>query len=74
MIALKVTTVGNSSGVVLPREVLSKLKVQRGDTIYLVETPDGFRLTPYDEEFAQQMETAERIMREDRDVLRALAK
>ncbi len=74
MIPLKVTTVGNSSGVVLPREVLAKLKVQKGDTVYLVETPEGFRLTPYDEEFARQMEVAERIMREDRDVLRALAK
>jgi putative addiction module antidote len=74
MIALKITTVGNSAGVVLPREVLARLKVQRGDTVYLVETPDGFRITPYDEEFARQMDAAERIMREDRDVLRALAK
>jgi putative addiction module antidote len=74
MIALKITAVGNSAGVVLPREVLARLKVQRGDTVYLVETPDGFRITPYDEEFARQMEAAERIMREDRDVLRALSK
>ena len=74
MIALKVTTVGNSSGVILPKEVLSKLRVHRGDTIYLVETPEGFRITPYDEEFARQMEAAEAIMHEDRDVLRALAK
>ncbi len=74
MIPLKVTTVGNSSGVVLPREVLAKLKVQKGDTLYLVESPDGFRITPYDDEFARQMEAADRIMREDRDVLRALAK
>jgi putative addiction module antidote len=74
MIALKITTVGNSAGVVLPREVLARLKVQKGDTVYLVETPDGFRITPYDEEFARQMEAAERVMREDRDILRALAK
>ncbi|MBI5440709.1 MAG: AbrB/MazE/SpoVT family DNA-binding domain-containing protein [Deltaproteobacteria bacterium] len=74
MIALKITTVGNSAGVVLPREVLARLKVQKGDTVYLVETPDGFRITPYDEEFARQMEAAESIMREDRDILRALAK
>ena len=74
MIALKVTTIGNSSGVILPREVLDKLKVRKGDTVYLVETPEGFRITPYDEEFARQMEAADRIMREDRDVLRALAK
>ena len=74
MIAIKVTTVGNSSGIVLPKEVLKKLRVHRGDTIYLVETPEGFRITPYDEEFARQMEAAESIMHEDRDVLRALAK
>ncbi len=74
MIALKVTTIGNSSGVILPREVLDKLKIRKGDTVYLVETPEGFRITPYDEEFARQMEAADRIMREDRDVLRALAK
>ena len=74
MIALKVTTIGNSSGVILPREVLAKLKVHKGDSVYLIETPEGFRITPYDEEFAQQMDAAEQIMREDRDVLRALAK
>ena len=74
MIALKVTTIGNSSGVVLPREVLAKLKVRKGDTLYLVETPEGFQITPYNEEFARQMAAAGRIMREDRDVLRALAK
>lgn len=74
MIALKVTTIGNSSGVILPREVLAKLKVRKGDNVYLIETPEGFRITPYDEEFAQQMEAAERIMGEDRDVLRALAR
>ena len=74
MIALKVTTIGNSSGVILPREVLDKLKIRKGDAVYLVETPEGFRITPYDEEFARQMEAADRIMREDRDVLRALAK
>jgi putative addiction module antidote len=74
MFKLKVTTVGNSTGVVLPREVLSRLKVAKGDVLYLTETPDGYRITPYDEEFARQMEAAEKIMRENRDVLRELAK
>lgn len=74
MYALKLTTVGSSTGVVLPKEVLGRLKVAKGDVIYLTETPDGFRLTPYDERFAQQMNAAEKIMRENRDVLRALAK
>jgi putative addiction module antidote len=74
MYKLKVTTVGNSTGVVLPKEVLSRLKLQRGDVLYLTETPDGYKITPYDEEFARQMEAAERVMRENRDVLRELAK
>jgi putative addiction module antidote len=71
---LKITTVGNSTGVVLPKEVMARLKVQKGDTLYLTETPDGYQITPYDEEFARQMEVAERVMRENRDVLRELAR
>ncbi|HSK77992.1 MAG TPA: AbrB/MazE/SpoVT family DNA-binding domain-containing protein [Thermoanaerobaculia bacterium] len=71
---LKVTAVGNSAGVVLPKEVLSRLKIQKGDTLYLTETPDGYQITPYDEAFSRQMEAAERILRENRDVLRELAK
>ena len=74
MYKLKVTTVGNSTGVVLPKEVLSRLKLQKGDVLYLTETPDGYKITPYDEEFARQMEAAERVMRENRDVMRELAK
>ena len=74
MIKLKVTTVGNSTGVVLPREVLTRLKARRGDVLYLTETHDGYQITPYDEEFGRQMEEAERVMRENRDVLRELAK
>ncbi len=74
MQSLKVTTVGNSTGVVLPKEVLEKLRVSKGDILYLVEEPDGYKLTPYNKEFVEQMEAAEEIMREDRDVLKVLAK
>lgn len=70
---LKITTVGNSAGIVLPKELLARLRAKKGDTLYVVETPDGFKLTPYDEEFARQMEVAENVMREDRDLLRRLA-
>jgi putative addiction module antidote len=70
---VKVTTVGNSVGIVLPKEMLSKLKVQKGDTLYVTETPEGLQLTPYDEHFVRVMEAARRIMRENRDVLRKLA-
>ncbi|MHC4442938.1 MAG: AbrB/MazE/SpoVT family DNA-binding domain-containing protein [Planctomycetota bacterium] len=70
---LKLTTVGNSTGVVLPKDVLQHLHVDKGDTLYVVETPNGVELTPYNPEFAAQMEVAEQVMREDRDVLKKLA-
>lgn len=73
MITLKLTTVGNSTGVVLPKEILQRLRVDRGDTLYVLETPNGIELTPYNPALAAQMEVAERVMREDHDVLRKLA-
>ena len=75
MLSFKVTTVGASSGVILTKTALAQLRVQKGDTLYLTEAPDGgFRLTPYDPDFARQMELTEQIMHDDREVLRALAK
>ncbi|HJO74462.1 MAG: AbrB/MazE/SpoVT family DNA-binding domain-containing protein [Rhodospirillales bacterium] len=73
MRALKLMTVGNSTGVVLPKELLARLRVEKGDSLYVIETADGFELTPYDPEFAHQMDLAEGIMRSDRDVLKKLA-
>jgi putative addiction module antidote len=73
MIKLKVTTVGNSAGVIFPKELMEKLRISKGDTLYVLETPNGFELTPYDPEFVRQMEVAEEVMREDRNVLRKLA-
>lgn len=73
MIKLKVTTVGSSAGVVLPRELLAKLRVQKGDTLFALETPNGVELTPYDPDVERQIEIAEGVMREERDVLRRLA-
>ena len=70
---VKVTTVGNSIGIVLPKELLQKLRVNKGDTLYVTETPDGVQLTPYDEKFVRVMGAAAQIMRENRDVLRKLA-
>lgn len=74
MIGVKITQIGNSVGFALPKAALEKLRVAKGDQLYLVETPDGYLLTPYDPELARQMEAAEAVMREDRDVLKALAK
>lgn len=70
---LKIIAVGNSAGVLLPKELLARLRVDKGDTLYVAETPDGIKLMPHDPELAAQMEVAERIMREDRAVLRKLA-
>lgn len=75
MLAFKVTTIGSSSGLILTKEAMSRLKVEKGDTLYLTEAPDGgYRLTPFNPDFARQMSLAEEIMREDRDILHALAK
>jgi putative addiction module antidote len=72
-IKLKITTVGNSTGVVLPRELLARLRVEKGDTLYVTELPDGIKLAPFDPEFAAKMDVAERVMRRRRDLLRKLA-
>ena len=73
-IALKVTQIGNSVGVILPKEVLARLKVGKGDSLFLTDLPDGVALRPYDAEFAEAMEAAREIMRKRRNVLRELAK
>ena len=70
---LKLTAIGNSAGVILPKELLSRLRLEKGDELYALETPDGIRLTVYDPTLAAQMEVAEQIMREDRLVLHKLA-
>lgn len=75
MQAVKVRKIGNSLGVVIPKEVLARMKVAEGETLYFTESQDGgVRLTPVDEEFARQMEQAEAVMRGDRHILRELAK
>ena len=74
MIELKLTAVGNSLGVVLPKEALARLKLAKGDTIYLTDSPDGYRLTPYNPEFEAQMDVARKIMKKRRAALRELAK
>ncbi len=71
--AVKITTIGNSVGIVLPKEILSHLHVEKGDTLYLTESPDGIRLSPYDSTLASKLEAFEHVMRENRDVLKKLA-
>ena len=74
MHALKLTQIGNSVGVILPKEVLALLKLEKGDTLYLTESPDGMRITPHDPVFENQMQTAREIMKARRAALRELAK
>lgn len=71
---LKLTQIGNSVGVILPKEALAALKLEKGDTLHLTESPDGFRMTAFDPEFEKQMSAAEAIMKRRRHVLRELAK
>lgn len=74
MTVLKLTTVGTSTGVVIPKEMLSRLKVRKGDTLFAIETPSGYLITPYDPEVERQLRLGQEIMSEYRDTLRALAK
>jgi len=75
MLALKIRKIGNSLGIVLPKEAQSRLKVAEGETMYMTESKDGaFRLTALNKKFPDQMKEAERIMREDRDILHELAR
>jgi len=75
MHSIKVRKIGNSLGIVLPKEALARLKIAEGEILYLTESHDGgFRLSALDETFAEQVREAERIMREDRNVLHELAK
>ena len=74
MNTLKVTQIGNSLGVVLPKEILTRLKLERGDIVHVTESPDGVTLTPYDPALDEQIELGREFMREYRDTLRQLAK
>jgi putative addiction module antidote len=74
MHALKLTQIGNSVGVILPKEVLAKLKVEKGDTLYVTESPSGVTLTPYDPAFEEQLKLGREFMHDYRDTFRALAK
>jgi putative addiction module antidote len=69
----KIIAIGNSAGIILPKEMLARLNVEKGDTVCLSETPFGAHLTPYDDEFMRKMEASERVMRKYRDALRKLA-
>ena len=74
MTALKLTQIGNSVGVILPKEVLARLKLEKGDTVFVTDAVDGIKLTPYSPDFETQMTAARELMKKRRNVLRELAK
>jgi putative addiction module antidote len=74
MTALKIRKIGNSVGVILPKEVLAELNVGEGDSLFLSKTQGGYQVRTSDPEFERQMEIARGVMKEYRDVLRELAK
>jgi len=74
MLKVKVTTVGNSVGIVLPKETLKRMHTKKGDSLFLVENSEGYLLTPYREDFEEQVKIAEKVMNNYRNALRELAK
>ena len=74
MTTLKLTQIGNSVGVILPKEILARLKLEKGDTIFATDAPGGVTLTPYDPALAEQLELGREFMREYRDTFHQLAK
>jgi putative addiction module antidote len=69
----KIIAIGNSAGIILPKETLARLNVGKGDTVYVNETPAGLQISPYDEEFGAKMEVADRVIRRYRDAFKRLA-
>ncbi len=74
MYQLKLTQIGNSVGVILPRDVLARLKLEKGDTVFITETPEGYAITPYDPKMEEQLDAGREFMRAFRDTFHTLAK
>lgn len=74
MSALKLTQIGNSVGVILPKELLARLKLEKGDTVFVTEAANGVTLTPYDPALGEQLQLGREFMREYRDTFHQLAK
>ena len=70
---VKIIAIGNSAGIILPKEMLARMKVEKGDSVSLAETPSGMQISPYDEEFVAKMVVADRVVRRYRDAFKRLA-
>ncbi|MGF1525855.1 MAG: AbrB/MazE/SpoVT family DNA-binding domain-containing protein [Candidatus Competibacterales bacterium] len=74
MTKLKLAAIGDAVGVVLPKELMNRLRLNEGDVLYLVENSEGFTLTSHDPEFGEQLEAAKSVMKKYRNALHELAK
>lgn len=74
MSALKLSQIGNSVGVILPKEVLARLKLVKGDSVFLTEVANGITLTPYDPDLEEQLKLGREFMHDYRDTFHQLAK
>jgi putative addiction module antidote len=73
MVSLKLTAVGTSTGAIIPKEMLARMKVEKGDSLYAIETAEGYLITPYDPAIATQLEAGRNFMKDYRDTFKALA-
>lgn len=74
MTLLKLTKVGTSTGTIIPKEMLARMKVEKGDTLFAIETKEGYLITPYDPAIAEQLEAGREFMKDYRETFKALAK
>jgi len=74
MQTLKLTAIGTSTGTIIPKEMLHRLKVERGDALYAIETEEGYLLTPFDPRIEEELKAGRKFMKDYRDTFRALAK
>lgn len=73
MVSLKLTTLGTSTGAVIPKEMLAHMKVEKGDVLYAIETKDGYLITPYDPSIQDQLDAGLQFMKDYRDTFKVLA-
>lgn len=74
MPTLKLTQIGTSTGTVIPKEMLHRLKVGKGDSLFAIETAEGYLLTPYDPTIEEQLKAGRNFMKTYRETFKALAK
>ena len=74
MTSLKLTKVGTSTGTIIPKEMLARMKVEKGDTLFAIETKEGYLITPYDPAIADQIDAGREFMKDYRETFKALAK